>query len=332
MKHISPVLMLSLLLVWCFYSCQKNLSDPSVTGADSTAAFLPKQMIITAYNAGPPVTSTRQYYAIKYAANKQQIDVYLDDTTNANPYDVLSSSFAFNNNGYIVSYTSQAYGSREESEFITVGRGSDNKITSIISLYKRYGKPFVIDTSILHYTTTGAGTQIAVFLKRIDFDDLSQLPKTQYDTSTYVYDKTNKLMQLRKYNYGIYDCSYNPNGSFKSIHYADAGMNVSDAAFSYTSGLNDSGEDFMQKLLSGEDYYLQDIEDFPAFGDRYDEPNCCIFSLTNRYHISNIHVVTTRYGQTDTNDYNYVYQIDANKMPVSILTNRFQKVLTEFRY
>ena len=316
-----------LLTALLFYSCKKNNSS-----APAPVSFTPKQFILTDTSAGS-ASRKPSYFSLKYASDKQRIDIYYDDTTNSNPYDILATSYVFNSSGYIIGFSEHGDAGTEGVSY-TVGRNADNKINFIESHVKDAGLFVFIDTSFFNYQQAANGLKITTIDKNINYVNGVPQP-AEIDTVSYSYNSSYKLQEVvikagGNRSSGTYFYTYNPNGSIKKIHYDGNASKTVEATFSYTSGLPDNDGDPLPLLYLGKDYYLQDIRSFPPASDRNTEPNFFVISKTNPYHITNMHVEFWNGSQGTIADYIYGYKINADHTLAAVGgTNRY---LIEFRY
>jgi hypothetical protein len=294
------VLLLSIALI----SCQKGddvVTDP--IKVDSINALLPKQVIIIDdEGTSDPYTIVA---SIKYDTTNRQVMVYEDDTTNSTPYDVLGTSYQFNNKGYLVSLQSFDMGSIEQT--YTINRGGDDKIIWIAHEDKAIdGK----DTTFFSYEPVAGGTKITCN----KYTYYQQWPPDSC-TYLYTYSADNKIMQVQSIfnnSSSIADYTYNPNGSIKKIFF-DFGDDSFETNFSYSSGLADGQEDIVLKTFLGKDYYIQNIRALYPLR-MFSDGEYNTLSATDPYHVTRMQDVTNQNGQITTEERTYSYELNTAKL------------------
>ena len=118
---------LVLILAGSLFSCQKNVEPVSPETADSIKSVLPKQVIWQSYFT---ISEDKAIViSLQYDTLNRKINLYLDDTTNTNPYDYLAISYTFNNNGYLIKATGfDGDGPDFADAVVDINRNADNKI------------------------------------------------------------------------------------------------------------------------------------------------------------------------------------------------------------
>lgn len=268
-------------------SCNKSNDNPTPSQIDSIASALPKQITDTytfdSVGQGTSAVTNTYIESIKYDTINRQIQLYADDTTNSNPYDVLLATYKYNNDDYLSSFTLanlQFPAFRFATEFTaTINRNPDNTIASIVSLSKDGS---YVDSTIFTYQPANGGTLISTVDR--GYDDRS-LDDTY--AVTYNYDANKRLTKVVNQDQGTYTYSYNANNSLASFSLQSTDLAVN-GNYSYSSGLPDAKADVFLQTLLGKDYYLYDIRIFDPYllsvdNDFENVGN----SVTDPYHMTN---------------------------------------------
>jgi hypothetical protein len=300
-------------------SCQKETDTPGPGTIDSLKAILPKQIIYTDLTF-PPGTGT-DIFSIKYDTANGKIDVYLDDTTNANPYDLLEISYTYNSSGYLVSYKKFNSGQLSEESFIE--RSADNKITRIAYEEKNYSK----DTILFSYQIAGGQTKINTIEKFY-----YQANPPSINNYSYTYDAGNKLTHSQVSGGGLTTVQYNANSSIKKTIYADVNYSNETNLF-YTSGISDGKEDAIVKTFLGKDYYMPFIGQYYYLSIFYDNEYISV-SATDPYHPTRIQSITNNSGSVSTEERSLSYELNAQQLlsRVTGSLNGVQDAVIRFKY
>lgn len=130
------VLCLCALFTIAFQACQKEVSIDTIVAPTDTlqetdsadSSFLPHSIAVLS----PDPDDNNFVLSLKYLSNEHQIQVYLDDTTTANPYDSHLLTYFYNNAGYFMKREwYDATGKVTES--FSAARESDNTLKTIIA-------------------------------------------------------------------------------------------------------------------------------------------------------------------------------------------------------
>jgi len=312
MKSIYIVVLLSIIISSCQKEIDLNITPKTI---DSLNAVLPKQVILT----DNTVTPSTIIYSIKYDTTNYRIDLYLDDTTNSNPYDVLAVSYQYNTSGYLLSYKIFDLGNIS----YTINRNGDNKVAWIAHEDNDID---LKDTTFFTYQTINTGTKITTVVK-------SYYPAwpVSIDTLLYSYSTDLKLMQVQGYG-AISTYEYNINNSIKKI--TTTGDNFSNETnFFYTSGIPDEKEDVVCKVFLGKDYYLQNIRDLYALAS-FRDAGYKIVSATDPYYPTRMQDITNDYGQIETEERSWQYELNNKKLRHKIFGSfdGQQETTAEFKY
>ncbi|MDQ6903463.1 MAG: hypothetical protein M3139_10680 [Bacteroidota bacterium] len=273
MKHtlLLPIVISFILIS---FSCQKSFDTVPPQTIDSVKSILPKQINWS-------VSGYSVVLSIKYDTANRRIELYEDDTTNSNPYDRLAISYAFNNDGYLVNYTTNitsnfTLGVYFEHGTVNINRDANNKINYIAFGNLDNNKK---DTSFYTYQAVSGGVKILTAGTNGYHD---------YNT-TYHYDNNNNLLDYHGDFSNDYSAthSYNANNSLNKILVKSPSNNQTD--FLYSSGIPDEKEDLLFNLLIGKDNYLWDLKELYPFliylNPDYDDYD---FSVTNPYHLTSM--------------------------------------------
>ena len=270
-----PKLFISILVIFIsvsITSCNKG-DEPKPDQVDSIKSVLPKQII---WNEG---VTTATIFSIKYDTANYKIELYEDDTTNSNPYDRLAISYAYNKDGYLITFDTNIsgfWGGIFDNGTVSIKRNEDNRIIYIAYNDRDYNET---DTSFYNYESVNGGTNIS---------SIGGFNGYFEGTTVYNYDVDNKLLAYSSdMGQGNATFSYNANNSLKQIISQGIGDNQSD--FSYASGIPDEKADAFYKILLGKDYYLWDLSDLFPFTFYLDPDYDNYFiSATNQYHLTNM--------------------------------------------
>ncbi len=282
-------------------SCDKS-DDP--IPKEEIASQLPKQVFFFFENDTPLL------YAVKYDTINRLIEVYYDDTTNANPYDVLAKKFQYNNDGYLTSYyANDESGSFDEKK--TISRTADNQIQWIAAEYAYNGSK---DTTKFNYTSNGDGLTITTFENT--YYDNSTTP-WYADSMVYKFNSAYKMLESgRKDANSFYVFTYNSNGSLQTMV---NGTYI--ANFTYGSGIPDGSYDIALMAFLGKDYYIQQLKDLYPFNSFY-EDNIFSLSATDPYHMTKFaETYTDENGEVVNDARNYQYEVQQNRVSKITLTS-----------
>ena len=306
------------------FSCKKGDSNlPTPVQIDSIKSLLPTQFIDTytfdslaesdTGDVHIPVTTT-DVTSIKYDTTNHRVELYEDDTTNANPYDVLSTTFIFNSSDYLVSYT--GYIEAFDSEFgtATINRAADNTITDMVEVSEDLSE---VDSIFYTYTSAVGGTGITT-ISRYYKNNVFGIS----DTAMYNINADNKLTKanfLASFNYpyefeaSTYTYTYNSNNSIRSFMSQSPNRNIN-ATYTYASGIPDGKADVFLQTLLGKDYYLPGILIFNPFFASVDyDYDLLGVSYTDPYHVTS----GTQAGTDASGAYSdfgtWMYELNENK-------------------
>lgn len=281
-------------------SCSKDLK-PTPMEVDSLKSVLPKQIIYEVPGTGQGAHTN--VVSIKYDTINHLIQLYEDDTTNANPYDKLLASYSFNNDGYLVTFEIRANNLADlyfTNEIVEIHRLSNNNISYIVYNDRDYNQT---DTTFYKYQTVAGRTDIST-------DGIGGY----FENNTiYHYDNNFRLMAYEN-DYASGNFSYNLNNSISKIVGKGIGDNV--AEFSYASGISDEKEDLTGRLFTGKDYYLWDLKELNPFVFNLDaDYDNFSISATNPYHITTMKDThQPDASPTGIEEGTFTYELNENKL------------------
>ncbi|MEO8821018.1 MAG: hypothetical protein ABI374_09270 [Ginsengibacter sp.] len=302
-----------------FASCKKEHSPviPPET-VDSVNSVLPKQVIssYTGTAATGDDSLITNVISIKYDTANLKIELYLDDTTNMNPYDKLIQTFTYNRDGYLTGYTT--FDNGNISEKYSISRGSDNHIQTIID-DDIQGEQ--IDTTVFSYQATGTNTMVHTIMKSY------QSAYNNFDTSIYTYDVDFKLIKIQGTNSGdqyVANYEYNANNTLSKVITVDEGNTLpttlnAETDFFYSPSIPATNDDIVKKVFLGRDYYLSDIQLLYPFSyyTQVNLNNSFMVSFTNPYQVTK-----TQYLWNSSLDVkNYTYEMNDNKLISKVTWN-----------
>jgi|GEM_PF-6436946 len=307
-----------------FTSCNKNSDNPTPQQLDSLNAALPKQIIIVeSYDSnGIQKTIISDVYSIKYDTANKIVQLYIDDTTNTNPYDVLTDTYTYNSSDYLISIKEGDDNNTEPPNQdifynVTINRGADNNINYIAEVSKD-GSYY--DSIFYKYAPSNGATVITT----VSHYQEGTGGNTGEDTSVYTYNSNHGLTQLAEPNFQTNTSfSLNANGSVNSYVSTtpDFTLNVN---FTYASGLPDGTADAFTQVLMGKDYYLADVLNLDPFvlpfisSGGYD--GTIDIPVTDPYHLSSANFQAT--GGNESQTFNWSYQLNAqNNVTQVVMSN-----------
>lgn len=260
-------------------SCSKD-STSTPDQIDSLKSILPKQIIYEVPGAGQGAGIN--VVSIKYDTLNRNIQLYEDDTTNANPYDVLLATYRFNQDGYLLQFESTDHSLANmdyQNTIIDFHREANNNISYITYRDKSKAVEYTTTTAYTYKTESG-GTVIttegsnAYFFGACDYHYDANFNLISYQASYYT-DYANGIL------------SYNANNSINKISGLGVGENLTE--FSYTSGMPDQKEDLLERVLLGKDYYLWDLKLLNPFVFDLDmDYDNFLLSATNPFHVTSM--------------------------------------------
>ncbi|MBC6490654.1 hypothetical protein ACFSQD_19605 [Flavihumibacter stibioxidans] len=287
-------------LLTVFTACQKEINslEEEIEQPEQIPGQLPKQIVLKHFT-----DNYTEVWSMQYDNANRRINVYYDDTTNANPYDVLKASYQFNTAGYLVKFINSDGIDEEISE---ISRDANNRIRYITNRDALVGE---IDTSF--YSYENSGTQLKHTIERHAYWD--QSVEKRIDTYTY---NNNVLQNLRPgingfdivYQYQqnkLTNTGWSGNGNFFTMSIA------------YLTPDPDEPKDLFLELVLGKDHYVQDIRDmyfFFVFQDR----GFLTLSASDPHHVNSFSFVYKSEDDEGTDETVCSYEFNDKGQPVSI--------------
>ena len=331
---------LLLIFVTCnaiFTSCNKNADKPTPPQIDSLNAALPKQIIIseTSNPDGTPLTES-YVISLKYDTTNRMIQLYFDDTTNTNPYDVLGETYSYNSDGYLIS-VKQADNGTDDQNFdqsynVTFNRDANNNINYIAEVSKDASW---YDSIFYKYEPSNGGMAITT----VDHYYEGSPALSGENTDVYTYNSNHGLLQLDNPTFQTNTLfTLNTNGTVQSYVTTTPDYKAT-VNYTYASGLPDGKTDAFTQALLGKDYYLQGVLDFDPFVHTYNNVNDydeAPVPFTDPYHISsaNFHAVGTNNTFTDniTDTWTYLLNAQNNVIQANFNSTDGDTEIIKFKY
>jgi hypothetical protein len=230
------------------FSCQKEISPSIIQQPASvdTPAVL-KQVIVRNTSVADPVDFI---FSIQYDTLNRKINMYLDDTTNANPFDQLACSYEFNAGGYLIRSNSLDGGGNMAPDFI-INRNASNQISEIVEFGAEDVGGVLYNDTIKYEYSSSAGQSIVKDSVRYHNGQTGSFV-TNFNTSFQPVVSRNYfigyLVNTTKFN-------YNTQSRLSSIT-----RNADTAQFSYDNTPIDSGWQNLPALFLGKDHYLLQLD------------------------------------------------------------------------
>jgi hypothetical protein len=319
MKTSPYLLLLVMLCVVTFTSCHKDpANNPTPVQIDSLNAALPKEIMnYYSYDSSGVTVPDGYAIAIKYDTVNSAIQLYLDDTTTASPYDILGETFTYNSSGYLISVKESGNPGEidpsDQGYNVFVNRDANNKI---IYVSETSIDGSVYDSIFYSYQAVSNGTNITTF------DHYRENVSTiGIDTLMYTYTANNGLTQLADVSFQtITNYMLNANNTVKSYITVGNGDTIN-ANYTYASGIPDGKADAFVQALLGKDYYMPDISYLDPFvysynaSSGYDDFN---ISFTDPYHISSATVQDYGFGSAVTETATWMYQVNSQNNVIKV--------------
>ena len=319
MKTTFYLLLFVILFVVVFTSCHKDTNSPTPTQIDSLNAALPKEIITSYSSDSNGITVPGSYVvSIKYDTVNSAVQLYFDDTTTTNPYDILGETFTYNASGYLISVKESDDTRVNDPDSdplynVTVNRDANNKIIYISEVSKDGS---LYDSIFYNYQAAGTGTNITTILHYLEEGGSSGT-----DTVVYTYTSDNKLSQETDLQFDTYTYTFNTNNTIKSDNISGQDGNFT-SNYTYASGLPDGKADAFVQALLGKDFYIPDLYyldpfvysyDFAGYYDDYS------FSFTDPYHISASNLQGTNGTDPITETATWMYQLNAQNNVTQVI-------------
>jgi len=284
-----------------FIACQKQISsfeEEEIDQPEEVIQQLPKQFVLKHIT-----DSYIEVWSMQYDTTNRRINVYYDDTTNANPYDLLKASYQFNADGYLIKLIDND-GSDEETSIIS--RDANNRIKYITNHDEYFENP---DTSFYSYENIGDSVRVSI--ERFAY--LDQDVERRFYAYTY---KNNSLQNLRLNSSDfLYTYQYQQN-KLTNMEWVRNGDFIR-MAMTYQTPAPEESRDLFQELILGKDHYLQDIRDMYFFF-LFKDSNFLTLSASDPHHLSSFSFAYK--NENEEGEFRTVctYKFNERGQPVSI--------------
>lgn len=297
LRILSACFLLSLLI-----ACQKQISsleeEEEIEQPEEIIRQLPKQFVLKHFTDG-----YIEVWSMKYDTVNRRINVYYDDTTNANPYDLLKASYQFNGDGYLIK-TINSDGTNEETSIIS--RDANNRIRYITNHDEYFEN---IDTSF--YTYENIGDSLRISIERLAYAD------QDVEKSVYTYTYKNNLLQKLRLNSSdflhIYQYQQNKLTNLEWVRNSD----FIRMAMTYQTPAPNEKRDLFQEFILGKDHYLQDIRDMNFFF-LFRDSRFLTLSASDPHHLASFSYAYKSEDDEGTFGAVYTYEFNSKGQPVSI--------------
>jgi hypothetical protein len=248
-RHFFHILFVSFLFT-VLIACQKQISsleeEEETEQPEEIIQQLPKQIVLKHFT-----DSYIEVWSMQYDTANRRINVYYDDTTNANPYDVLKASYQYNADGYLIKVI-ESDGTDEETSVIS--RDANNRIRYITNHDEYFENT---DTSFYNYENISDSVRVSIERRAYLDQDVEK--------SNYAYTYKNKSLQTLRLNFSdfLYNYQYQQN-KLTNMEWVSNGDFIR-VAMIYQTPAPDETRDLFQELILGKDYYIQDIRDMYFF-------------------------------------------------------------------
>ncbi len=289
------------LLLTLFTACQKEISSLEEEGIEQPEEIrsqLPKQFVVKHHS-----DNYTEVWSMQYDSANRRINVYYDDTTNANPYDVLKASYQFNAAGYLIKFIN-SNGVDEETSVIS--RDVNNRIRYITNHDEFFEEN---DTSFYSYEIDG--TQLKHIIERRAHTGQGVEKRTD------LYTYNNNVLQTLRPGINAFDIVYqyqqnrlinmgwNGNGDFFSM------------SMSYLTPEPAETRDLFLELVLGKDFYVQDLRDMYFFFV-FKDSRYVTLSASDPYHIKSFSFDYKSESDEGSDRTDCSYTFHEKGMPLSI--------------
>jgi hypothetical protein len=281
-------------------ACQKQIDslEEEIEQPEEVLKLLPRQFVLNHFT-----DNYIEVWSMQYDSANRRINVYYDDTTNANPYDVLKASYQFNAAGYLVKYINSD-GIDEEVSIIS--RDANNRIKFITNADANLGE---IDTSFYTYEANGA--QVKHSVERRAYWDQTIVKRID----TYVYNN-NVLQSLRPGIDGV-DILY----QYQQNKLANAGWSRGTDFFTmsmtYQTPEPVEPRDLFMELILGKDHFVQDIQDMYFFFV-FRDSEFLTLSASDPHHINSFSFVYKSDTDEGSDGTDCTYEFNEKGQPIAI--------------
>lgn len=195
-------------------------------------------------------------FSLQYDTAGKKINVYLDDTTTSNPFDLLAIDYQFDANGYLVSSNSIGYNGTVLQPDFVISRNGNGQIQKIIEYNAEEvnGIPYN-DTVYYSYQQSAGQTTVQDSLRFYPFTMGFSTRRTDYNLQNnplaeYSYNGSN-YSNFRTFNYN--------NGVVSDVIFYNDSVSLpgnDTTYFTYDNTPVASQWQSLPQLLLGKDYYI----------------------------------------------------------------------------
>lgn len=283
-------------------ACQKQISsleEEEIEQPEEMPGNLPKQFVLKHFT-----DNYIEVWSMQYDTANRRINVYYDDTTNANPYDALKVSYQYNADGYLIKLI-ESDGADEETSIIS--RDANNRIRYITNHDEYFENP---DTSFYAYENIGDSVRISIERRAYLDQDVVK--------GFYTYTYKNKLLLYLRMNFSdfLYTYQYQQNKLTKLEWVRN--NDFIRMALAYQTPAPNESRDLFQELILGKDYYLQDIRDMYFFF-LFRDSRFLTLSASDPHHITSFLYSYKSEDDEGTINTFCSYEFNTKAQPVSIL-------------
>ena len=283
-------------------ACQKQISsleeEEEIEQPEEVIQQLPKQFVLKHFT-----DAYIEVWSMQYDTVNRHINVYYDDTTNANPYDALKASYQFNEDGYLVK-SINSDGTTEETSIIS--RDANNRIRYITNHDEYFENP---DTSFYAYENIGDSVRISIERRAYLDQDVVR--------GFYIYTYKNNLLQNLRMNSSDFLYTYQYQQSKLTKLEWVRNSDFIRMAITHQTPAPDESRDIYQELILGKDYYLQDIRDMYFFF-LFRDSRFLTLSASDPHHIASFLYSYKSEDDEGTINTFCSYEFNAKAQPVSI--------------
>jgi hypothetical protein len=241
----------TLLIVITFVTgCQKEISSiPTGPATNDTAEMSVLKQIRVSTS---PSVDFDYTFSLQYDTANRSIKVFLDDTSNTSPYDLLACTYQFNTDGYLVSSSALDENGVLKEDFNII-RTANNQIEKIIDFdVEEINNTLYNDTIFYSYSLNSNGMvvkdSVCFYPFNGQFASRSISFNTQNKPVFYQYSFDYDTLMSKKINYST-------EGTLQNIQ-----SSVDTTNISFDPEGNGSGWEKMSTLFLGKDYYLLAFE------------------------------------------------------------------------
>jgi hypothetical protein len=224
--------------------CQKEVSDSILGDSTNTAATPILQRIKVHHpSTSDPIDAV---ISLQYDTAGRKINVYFDDTTTSNPFDLLAVNYQFDANGYLISSNSSEYNGVLQPDFV-ITRNSSGQIQKIIEYNAEEANNIPYNDTVYYSYQQSAGQTTVQDSVRFHFNTGFVTRRTDYNS------QNNPVIE-----YGYYNSAYL---NLKTYNYSNGMVsyiisNNDTTYFTYDNAAVSSQWQSLTQILLGNDYYI----------------------------------------------------------------------------